>query len=158
MGRWALFLLLALPLAAQVNTADILGTATDTSGAALPRVQVTVENLSTNLQRRTLTGDDGNYILTLLPAGRYRVRAEQTGFNTYQAPQVVIAAGDRVRLDLRLEVGAVEQSVEVEAALDRIEAGSYGLCESCEGAIGRLRLRAIPEARLCMTCSARNVA
>ena len=46
------------------------------------------------------------------------------------------------------------QATEVEEALARIEAGTYGLCESCKGAIGRLRLRAIPEARLCMTCSA----
>ena len=42
---------------------------------------------------------------------------------------------------------------EIEAALRRIELGTYGVCETCGGAIGRLRLRAVPEARLCIICS-----
>jgi RNA polymerase-binding protein DksA len=42
---------------------------------------------------------------------------------------------------------------EINAALARIQAGTYGLCEKCERAIGRQRLRAVPEARLCLTCS-----
>ena len=50
--------------------------------------------------------------------------------------------------------GIPGEASEVEAALARIEEGIYGLCEGCAGAIGRLRLRAIPEARLCVTCSA----
>ena len=59
--------------------------------------------------------------------------------------------------DAQKRRGVLDQAAEVETALARIEAGNYGLCESCEGAIGRLRLRAIPEARLCMACSARRV-
>jgi RNA polymerase-binding transcription factor DksA len=46
---------------------------------------------------------------------------------------------------------------EVKAALGRIEDGCYGLCERCRGAIGRQRLRAIPEVRLCIACSAKRV-
>ncbi len=44
---------------------------------------------------------------------------------------------------------------QIDAALARIEAGTYGECERCGHGIGRQRLRAIPEARLCITCSAR---
>ncbi len=44
---------------------------------------------------------------------------------------------------------------EIDAALDRIGHGSYGLCLACGGPIGLQRLRAIPEARFCLTCSGR---
>ena len=50
----------------------------------------------------------------------------------------------------------VRQLEEVEAALARIEAGTYGQCEICNGAIGRTRLRAIPEVRRCLGCSAQR--
>jgi DnaK suppressor protein len=42
----------------------------------------------------------------------------------------------------------------IEEALARIDGGEFGRCARCGGAIGRHRLRAVPEARLCMTCSA----
>lgn len=42
---------------------------------------------------------------------------------------------------------------EIEAALARIDSGSYGSCERCGGAIGRSRLRALPEIRFCASCS-----
>jgi RNA polymerase-binding transcription factor DksA len=42
---------------------------------------------------------------------------------------------------------------ELEAALGRVEAGTWGRCEACGGAIGRIRLRALPEARQCATCA-----
>jgi RNA polymerase-binding transcription factor DksA len=49
--------------------------------------------------------------------------------------------------DIALELG------ELDAALARIELGTWGRCERCSSAIGRLRLRAMPEARLCLECS-----
>lgn len=45
---------------------------------------------------------------------------------------------------------------EIDAALGRIERGTFGRCEGCDGAIGRDRLRAIPEARLCVQCASRS--
>lgn len=48
-----------------------------------------------------------------------------------------------------------EELLETDAALDRIEQGSYGRCEKCGGAIGRQRLFALPAARLCIECSAK---
>ncbi len=54
---------------------------------------------------------------------------------------------DRLSSDERREL------LEIDAALERIEQGCFGVCESCGGAVGRLRLRALPEARLCIACS-----
>lgn len=48
---------------------------------------------------------------------------------------------------------AKAELAELEAALARIEAGTWGRCEKCSGAIGRTRLRALPETRLCLACS-----
>jgi RNA polymerase-binding protein DksA len=53
----------------------------------------------------------------------------------------------------RLRDREVAELREVDAALARIQAGTYGRCENCDQAIGRQRLRAVPEARLCLTCS-----
>src|SRR5579859_5451132 len=58
------------PLAAQVSTADILGTITDSSGAVLVDAKITVENPDTNLIRTATTNGSGNYVISLLPAGR----------------------------------------------------------------------------------------
>ncbi len=46
----------------------------------------------------------------------------------------------------------VHELAELEAALDRIDKGTYGTCQMCGGAVGRQRLRAIPEARFCIDC------
>jgi hypothetical protein len=48
---------------------------------------------------------------------------------------------------------ARKELADIEAALRRIEEGSYGTCESCGGPLGMQRIRAIPEARFCLTCS-----
>jgi RNA polymerase-binding transcription factor DksA len=47
----------------------------------------------------------------------------------------------------------VRELAEIDAALERIDAGQFGRCERCGGAIGLQRLRAVPEARLCISCS-----
>jgi DnaK suppressor protein len=58
----------------------------------------------------------------------------------------------------RLSEDEHRELIEIDAALRRISEGSFGKCESCGGAIGRLRLRALPETRLCITCSAERAA
>ena len=88
--RLAIFsLCLALTgLQAQLNTADIIGTVTDASGAVLAGVSITAENLETKATRQTQSDGTGNYLVPLLPIGRYTVRAESKGFRTWN-----VAAG-----------------------------------------------------------------
>ena len=64
------------------GTADIVGRVTDTSGAVLPAVTVTAENIATKNVRTTISGDTGDYVFTLLPIGTYTVRIELQGFQT----------------------------------------------------------------------------
>ena len=110
----ALALLLTTPAFAQVTTADIIGRVTDASGAVLPGVTVTAENLGTHETRVAPTGGSGDYAFTLLPIGRYKVTIELQGFTT-QTANLALAAGDRSRLDIKLQVGAVSKIVTVVA-------------------------------------------
>ncbi len=92
------------------TTADIVGRVTDASGAVLPGATVTVENVGTGNLRTTITSDTGDYVFTLLPIGTYTVKIEMQGFQT-QTARVVLTSGDRTRIDGRLTVGGVEESV-----------------------------------------------
>ena len=108
----AVLLTLHTAALAQVTTADIVGRVTDASGAVLPGVTVTVENVGTHETRVVPTGASGDYTFTILPIGRYTVKIELQGFST-QTTSVVLAAGDRARIDAKLQVGAVSETVNV---------------------------------------------
>jgi hypothetical protein len=107
------FLLLPSSLRAQQMTADVLGTVSDPSGAALANVKVTVRNLGTNDDRSVATDDRGDYTFNLLPVGHYSLKVEAPGFKSYQVKDFQISVGDRFRINAKLDVGAVSESVVV---------------------------------------------
>jgi len=112
----AVFSCLLLSFAASVQaqeTADIVGTVTDASGAVLPAATVTLTNIGTGVAQTAQTSGSGDYVFTLLQVGNYSVKVEQKGFKTFTAPNLSLSAGDRVRVDAKMEVGDVTQTVEV---------------------------------------------
>src|SRR5437764_11338459 len=100
-----------LPAFAQ-GTGDIVGRVTDTSGGVLPAVTVTAENVATKISRNTITSETGDYTFTLLPIGSYTVKIELSGFQTVN-DRVDLATGDRARVDARMQVGTVAETVMV---------------------------------------------
>src|SRR6185312_13148432 len=98
-------------LKGQGNTADIVGTVADTSGAIVPSAAVTLTNVGTNVSRTVTTNQSGDYIFTLVQVGNYSVSVKAMGFKTFIAPNVTVAAGDRARVDAKMEVGNLEQTV-----------------------------------------------
>ncbi len=108
-------------VAAQATEGSILGTITDSSGGAVPGATVSVTSVQTNAVRTTLTNDVGEYVVTNLPLGSYTVSAEMTGFKKAVYPRVEITVKARVRVNLRLEVGEVSQTVEVLGATPLIK-------------------------------------
>jgi hypothetical protein len=72
------FLICLVPAAEAQNAADIVGTVTDPSGAAVPSAKVTIVNLGTNVSRSAQTGASGDYPFTLLPVGRYSTSSAPT--------------------------------------------------------------------------------
>src|SRR5215475_1999495 len=103
----------AQPALAQ-GTADLVGRVTDSSGAVLPGVMVTTENVATNVGRSTITSETGDYVFNLLPIGTYAIKIELGGFRTYTT-RVNLATGDRARVDAQMQVGEVSQAIEVAA-------------------------------------------
>ena len=116
--RWSfgvlLLVLAPLPLVAQVTTADVVGTVTDSTGALLPGVTVTARSEATGNVETAVTDAGGNFQILRLPPGRYRLTTELQGFKTVDS-DVTLAIGDRYRLGLKLEVGTVEEHLTVVA-------------------------------------------
>src|SRR5205823_9473440 len=102
---------LATPAAAQ-GTADMVGRVADSSGGILPGVTVTARHLATNVTRTTVTSETGDYTFTALSIGEYEVKSELVGFRT-ETSRANLATGDRVRVDFRLDVGTVNESIVV---------------------------------------------
>ena len=107
------FLLLSARSASAQNTADVVGTITDSSGAILPGATVTITNVGTNVSQTTKSNESGNYTFNLLQVGTYSIKVEANGFKTFAAPNVTLASGDRARVDAQMALGDVTQTVEV---------------------------------------------
>src|SRR5581483_11748831 len=127
-------LVLGLPLFGQVERASIIGTVTDSSGAAIPGVQVKVTNEATNTTSRLVTDSAGAYSAVNLIPGSYTIRASQQGFQPQVFRNYVLQVSQRARLDITLAVGTVEQAVEVRASapLLQTENASIGQVISSE--------------------------
>ncbi len=116
----ALFsILLAIPMvaSAQSTTATIVGSVTDPSGAQVPNASVTARNADTGLTRTVVSGEDGYFRLELLPVGNYVIEVTATtGFKKASRSGIVLRVDDTVRIDMVLEVGAVNEEVTVTTA------------------------------------------
>jgi hypothetical protein len=125
-----LFLLLsfAAPLCAQQTTATVLGTVTDSSGAAVPGVAIQASSLATNVNREALTDSSGSYSLPNLPPGAYRISATKTGFQASRVENVTLQVEQVARVDIKLQVGSITETVNVDAsvALLQTETSSVG--------------------------------
>jgi len=100
-----------------------VGRVTDTSGAVLPGVTVTTENVATNNMRTTITSETGDYAFNVLPIGAHVVKVELPGFRTYTT-RITLATGDRARVDVQMQVGEVSQSIEVAAEATALQTDS----------------------------------
>ena len=94
-------------------TGSILGTVTDSSGAIMPNVKVTVTNTATNSAFRTTTSSSGDFLAPALSPGTYTVSAEAKGFQKSITQGFVLAVDQKLRVDLALKPGQVTDTVEV---------------------------------------------
>ncbi len=101
-------------LSAQVDTGVLSGTVSDGSGAIIPGANVEVLNTATNYQLTRETNASGLYVSPPLPPGPYRITISSEGFRT-AAKEVALNLSERIAVDFELEIGAVAESVDVEA-------------------------------------------
>ncbi len=108
-------MLLSSPLAAQSTFGSISGTVLDASGSAIADVQVTLTSVATSAKQTFTTGPDGLYSFVNLNPGEYSLEAEKTGFKHFKRESVIVQVQQAVRIDVPMELGAVNQTIEVTA-------------------------------------------
>jgi len=114
----ALFLAVVMldsPSFAQAPTATLVGSVTDASSAVIPGATVAIRNTDTDQIRTVTTGAQGNYTITNLEAGHYQVTASKAGFQKVSENNLELLADQTARLDVTLQVGHVDVSVNVAA-------------------------------------------
>ncbi len=111
--RLVLFLALCVSLGRAQTASRLAGTVLDRSGAAIPDVQVIVEQTPTELRRSTVTDKNGRFLFPDLAPAEYAIRAEKPGFHPVVRQSVTLTVGEAVTLDLVLDVGALDQEITV---------------------------------------------
>ena len=94
-------------------TGDIEGLVTDTTGAVLPGVTVTVRNMDTNLSREVVTNATGRYRAAALQPGRYEVSVTLSGFEGQPVGNVEVLVGQLAPVDVRMHAAGVTETVTV---------------------------------------------
>jgi hypothetical protein len=125
---------------AQDVTASISGFVTDSARAAVSGASVTVINFATGEQRKTLTDDNGQYIVVGLPVGTYTVFIEQKGFKKYVQQNVVLHVNDKTPINVALETGNLQEAVTVTAGARLVKTETH----TVEGLLTGEQIRELP--------------
>jgi hypothetical protein len=119
---------------AQTATGRIIGTVTDSQGAAIAGAKITVTNTGTNVSWNTVTNADGFYQVLDLPVGTYAVAAEQKGFSKVVTAGQSLDINQALRIDIPLKVGSINDVVRVEAQAAQVETVSPTIGGTVTGA------------------------
>ncbi|MGH9323328.1 MAG: TonB-dependent receptor [Vicinamibacteria bacterium] len=112
----------ALPARADVTRFELSGTVTDTTGALLPGATVTIRNMDTGLTQTATTDEQGGYRFAPLdPKGRWSLTAELQGFKSERQEGLAFKANTQPRIDFRLDLGSVEETITVTAQSPVVE-------------------------------------
>src|SRR5256712_13658441 len=117
----ALVLCAAFPARAQVTTAAVRGTVSDEQGAAIVGAEVTITSGDTSFNRTVVTGSDGEYNFPDLPLGHFKIHATHSGFKSSEQTGITLHANDSLVINVGLKVGAISESVTVEATPIAVE-------------------------------------
>ena len=100
---------------AQTSTATLVGSVRDTTGALLAGVRIEVRNSATDDLRTVSSNETGEFTIAQLPPGLYSVVARRDGFRELRQTGLELQLDQTARLDLQMDLGAVSESVEVQA-------------------------------------------
>jgi hypothetical protein len=132
-GPLALVFLLAVPAFAQIDTGVISGRVTDSSGAVVPAAQVTIIQTETNTESKSETNGDGLYRVPSLRPGPYKVSVTASGFKVSGRDGLTLRIGENLGVDIKLEVGAVTEAINVTTALPLLETQTSSTGQVMEG-------------------------
>src|SRR5438093_5108315 len=120
--------------AGQGETAQIIGTVKDESGAVLPGAEITATQTDTAAVRMTISDETGSYVLPNLPVGPYRLEISLPGFRTFVQSGIVLQVNSSAAVNAVLNVGQVSETVEVQANAAMVETRSTGIGQVVENA------------------------
>jgi len=106
---------------AQTSTATLTGSVRDQSGARIPGVTVVVTDTARGTSLSTITNEEGSYVVPALNPGTYSLGVTFPGFKRFQNDGIVLQVAQVARIDIALEVGPVDQFVQVSGSARRIE-------------------------------------
>ncbi len=112
---------------AQIGGGSVIGTVTDPGGATVSGARITAIQTQTGVRRETVSNEEGYFEFPLLPAAKYRLEAEKSGFKRSSTAAFDLNSGTRPRFDLRVELGQVSESVEVVASAPLVNATTTDL-------------------------------
>jgi len=111
----------ACSLWAQSERGNITGIVTDPTGAAIAGAQLTLTQKDTNAVSKAVTTGTGEYNIPNLLPGAYRIEISSAGFKRFLQQNLVVTAGNTVRVDAALQIGQVSESIEITAAAATIQ-------------------------------------
>src|SRR5262245_54544333 len=121
MFRLSALFALAMCTFAQAPTAEVSGTIRDSSGAVVPAARLEIRNEETGLTRTAQADELGLFKFSQVPPGPYRLIAQKEGFRTAERKGLRLHVDDKVQADFTLDVGAVAETVSVEAQVSMLE-------------------------------------
>jgi hypothetical protein len=124
---------MAAPLSAQILYGSIVGVVSDAQGSPVPAATVTIVNKGTNLTQETVTNQSGDYTLPNLQPGTYDVKVSLQGFREFVRTNVPVTAGQISRVEAKLEIGNVTESVTVESAAQLLQTDKSDLHTELKG-------------------------
>lgn len=117
----AICFLTASALFGQEVRASLTGLVTDPAGTPVAGAVVTITNVAQNVSVTTETNESGNYVTPFLMPGPYRLSVEKTGFKRFVRENILLQAQDRARIDVRLEIGELTQSITVTENVSQLQ-------------------------------------
>jgi hypothetical protein len=104
----------------QSFTATVRGTVKDPSAASVPLASVTITDVDRGTSQTTQSDEDGRFVITALPPGRYGLTVEAAGFKKFSSGRFTLAVQQQATLDARLDVGEMTESIEVSASAAQV--------------------------------------
>ena len=116
-----------------LNTGSFLGTVTDSTGAGVPGATVRFLREDTLAQRATVTDAEGNYRLLDVPVGPYRIEFQKPEFSKLVRSDILLSAGQSLRVDATLMIGSVNETVQVIAKVAQVDTASANVGSTVYG-------------------------
>src|SRR5579872_5513778 len=128
------FIGVPLPARGQATAiAEVFGTVSDPTGAALVGARVTMTETDKNTVFSAVTNQVGNYLLPNLPTGPYRLEVRATGFKDYVQSGMVLQVGNNIQVNVVMQVGSVNETIEVKGVVNLVETKDNSISQVIDG-------------------------